>query len=102
MTATADWSILEIEGITETAYNAATRVHRQYHGTSDLEDLKQEALILLASKHVEMREAADDFGLARVHHKLVQDLTDSLKTEAKHRSSHVSYESLIEQAVDGE
>ncbi len=87
-----DWSVLEIDGVTDVASSASRRVAEQYHHTIERDDAYQEALILLARGANEVRAyvAADAMGL--LHHWLYCDLVNIVETEAKHRSKHISYE----------
>lgn len=91
---TGDWTVLDIDGVAETARSAASKVARQYANTTEYEDLHQEALILLAAKPATVRSYVNDphKGLRLLRHRLCCDLVDQVKTEAKHRASHTSYE----------
>lgn len=92
------WDVLEIEGVMQVARKAAARVASEYEGTIERDDAEQEAAILLATKADMVREVLGnpELGLGVLYRRLVQDLTDLVKTEAKRRSKHVSYESARE------
>ncbi|MEV0437813.1 hypothetical protein AB0I84_00645 [Streptomyces spectabilis] len=97
MTQSADWSVItrETEGI---AGRAARRVADGYGTrlTMEYDDAFQEALLLLATKADMVRGCLADpeLGPGVLHHRLVLDLTDQVKTQARHRARHVSYEAV--------
>lgn len=97
---TADWTVLDIDGVTDVARSAAARVAAQYQHTAEYDDLYQEALIRLAQTADVVRSYLADprKGAGLLHHRLWCDLVDSVKTEAKHRSRHISYEQAREGA----
>jgi DNA-directed RNA polymerase specialized sigma24 family protein len=85
-----DWTILEGEGVMDAVERAAREVARSYP-TFEAEDLAQDACLLVALRPDEYRV---DLGV--LHFRLVRDLIDQVKTEAKYRSKSVSRERLIE------
>ncbi|MEV7282625.1 hypothetical protein [Streptomyces sp. NPDC093111] len=95
MTESVDWSVItrETAGI---AGRAARRVADGYGSrlTMEYDDAFQEALLLLATKADMVRGCLADpeLGPGVLHHRLVRDLTDQVKTQARHRARHVSYE----------
>lgn len=92
-----NWDVLLIPGVIEIAESAAYKMADQYGLTFEYDDAFQEATILLATKHEMVRELMDKGEPGLLHFRLVQDLTDLVKTEAKHRSNLVSSERLLEQ-----
>lgn len=82
----ADWSVLEIEGVTDVAEAAARKVADQW-SVVEYEDLLQEAYIILASKPFEVREVLAK-GTGLLHHWLWCDLTN-LAEKLNRRSSTV-------------
>ena len=98
---TVDWTVLDIDGVTDVARNAATRLARQYATTIEYDDAFQEALIRLAHRPTRVRQCASETGeatLGTLCNELYGDLVDTIKTEAKHRNRHLSYELLREGA----
>ena len=93
---TADWTVLDIDGVADIAHSAAARVAAQYRHTTEYDDLLQEAHILLACAAGDVRDylADDTKGPGQLHHRLWCDLVDSVKTDAKRRSQHLSYETI--------
>lgn len=90
-----DWSILDRPGVLQVIRQAASRAHRQYEDVMDLEDLEQEATIMVVTTP-SLQEVADELGL--LQHRLMRDLGDWLLPQAKRRDQTVSYEALMEQA----
>jgi hypothetical protein len=91
-----DWSVLDMPGVIEIAEQAARKISEQYELTFEYDDAYQEALLILASKADMVREQVVGGHLGQLQFRLCQDLTDKVKTEAKHRTKHVSRERLIE------
>ncbi|MFG1602823.1 hypothetical protein [Actinoplanes sp. NPDC049265] len=91
---TGDWSVLDIDGVTEVAQKAAAKVAAQYRNTTEYDDLYQEAVIRLAEQADNVRGYIADpsKGLGLLHHRLWCDLVDMVKTEANRRTRHISYE----------
>lgn len=75
----ADWSILDEEGVVEIAESAARKVARKYQA-ADVEDLLQQAYIILATKTAEMRAALEG-GKSHLFRVLWQDLTNLAKVQ---------------------
>lgn len=92
--ATVDWTVLDIDGVTGVARSVASRVATQYRNTAEYDDVYQDALIRLAETPDVVRSylAGPDKGLGLLHHRLWCDMVDAVKTEAKHRARHISYE----------
>jgi hypothetical protein len=98
VTQTLDWDVLLIPGVIEIAEVAAHKMSEQYGLTFEYDDAFQEATIVLATKHEMTRKLMENGEPGLLHFRLLQDLTDQVKTVAKHRSNHVSRERLIEDA----
>ena len=105
MSESADWSVLTPEVLT-LAGRAARRIADGYEDrlTMEYEDAFQEAVLLLATKAAMVRECLADpeLGLGVLYHRLVLDLTDLIKTQARHRTRHTSYEAACERVGAGE
>ncbi|KPC89328.1 hypothetical protein ADL35_02515 [Streptomyces sp. NRRL WC-3753] len=93
----ADWSVLQDPEVVKVVERAARHMADKYASsvTIEQEDARQEGLILVAT-HPRLRECLHnpDVGLGVLHHRLVQLLTTRVRTEAKHRSGHSSFEVL--------
>ncbi|MFI5942229.1 hypothetical protein ACIBCB_18495 [Streptomyces uncialis] len=104
MTFTADWSVLTPE-VMAVAGRAARRVADGYEDslTMEYEDARQEALIALATQPGMVRECLNDsgLGLGVLCHRLTLDLKDQVKTEARRRIRHTSYEVALGAAEAG-
>ena len=90
----ADWTVLDLDGVTDVARSAAARVAAQYRHTTEFDDLLQDAYLNLAEAADEVRGylTDPDKGPGLLHHRLWCDLVDSVKTEAGRRTRQVSYE----------
>ena len=97
---TADWTVLDIDGVTNVARTAAARVAGQYRYVAEYDDLYQDALIRLAQAPDVVRDylTDPDKGLDLLRHWLWCDLVDTTRTEAARRNRHVSYEQVREAA----
>lgn len=97
-----DWTVLDIEGVTEVISKAAQKVANQYASTAaaEYDDLYQEGLIIAAQHADLVRQAIEDHGLGRVHHFVWCDLVDLVKTEAKHLSTRVSWDQATAPLAD--
>ncbi|MGW8743578.1 hypothetical protein [Streptomyces sp. NPDC055794] len=102
---TADWRVLDLPEVVALAGRAARRIADGYEDTLTMEydDARQEALIILATKPGMVNECLADpnLGLGVLYHRLYLDLTDRVKTEAKRRIRHTSYEAACEAAERG-
>lgn len=94
----ADWSVLERDGVMDVAERAALRVTNEWAPSFAYEDLLQEALIFLSTKR-DLREGLDEGGLGVLHHRLWSDLTDYARKENRRLHLNLSYDELVE-AVD--
>ncbi|WMI34770.1 hypothetical protein SEA_MARAV_48 [Streptomyces phage Marav] len=93
--ASADWSILDEEGVIGVAEVVALKAAEQYGLTLERDDAYQECLVLLATRHRQAREALS-VSTGVLHNWLWQRLRDKTLTEAKHRSRGQSYEAALE------
>jgi hypothetical protein len=95
---TVDWTVLDDPAVAGVAHSAAAKVARQYPTTTEYDDLHQDARLLLATDATTVRAYLDDpdKGVRLLHHRLWRDLIDSIKTDAQHRSQHLSYERIRE------
>lgn len=105
MSEAADWSVLTPDVMT-LAGRAARRMADGYEErlTMEYDDAFQEAALILATKPEMVREclAHQELGLGVLYHRLLLDLTDQIKTQARHRARHVSYEAACERVGAGE
>lgn len=105
MTGAADWRVLDLPEVVALAGRAARRIADGYEDTLTMEheDARQEALIILATKPTMVNECLADpsLGLGVLYHRLVLDLMDRVKTVAKYRCRHISYEAACEAAERG-
>jgi len=102
---TVDWTVLEIEGVMEVAERAARKVAGKYENTTEVEDMLQEAYIILALMPQRVRECSEGVRgatLGTLCYELEHDLVDKIKRTAEKRSQLVSRDFLIERvaAVD--
>ncbi|MFF4244278.1 hypothetical protein ACFYY2_07360 [Streptomyces sp. NPDC001822] len=100
-----DWRVLDLPILLTLAGRAARRIANGYEDTltMEYEDARQEALIILATKPDMVNECLGDpsLGPGVLYHRLVLDLVDRVKTEAKYRIRHTSYEAACEAAGEG-
>jgi hypothetical protein len=100
-----DWRVLELPEVVALAGRAARRIADGYEDTltMEYEDARQEALIILATKPAMVSECLSDpnLGLGVLYHRLVLDLVDRVKTEARRRIRHTSYEAACDAAEKG-
>jgi DNA-directed RNA polymerase specialized sigma24 family protein len=81
---------------------AARRIHKRYAQYSELEDLVQEAHIMVATRGDHQR-AIEDENYGYLQHQLELDLTDMLDTTVRRAQKNVSYDALREaQGADEE
>ncbi len=101
----ADWRVLDLPEVVALAGRAARRIADGYEDTltMEYEDARQEALIILATKPAMVNECLADpnLGLGVLYHRLVLDLVDRVKTEARRRIRHTSYEVACDAAEKG-
>lgn len=92
-----DWAVLEIEGVESVITQAARGISKneRYRNSVEIEDLEQDARILVATKE-DLQECAYEGSLGLLHTRLVCDLKDQYKTQAKHRNNTTSYDELLE------
>ncbi|SNS51055.1 hypothetical protein [Actinacidiphila glaucinigra] len=105
MTDSPDWRVLDLPEVVALAGRAARRIADGYEDTltMEYEDARQEALIILATKPGMVNECLADpsLGLGVLYHRLVLDLMDRVKTLAKYRCRHISYETACDAAEKG-
>lgn len=91
-----DWTVLELDGVTDVAENAARHVARQYKDVTEYDDMLQEAYLLLATdEKVRDYIDSDEVGLGALRHRIVQRLQNGLRDSGALRDS-VSLERLRE------
>jgi hypothetical protein len=92
---TMGWYAMELAGVDEVIERAARKVanNSKYGHAVELEDLAQEARILVATK-TDLQAVLAKPGI--LHHRLVQDLVDLVKTDAGRRDKTVSLDELNE------
>lgn len=93
----AEWSVLELEGLTDLVKDRAASVAAMFPTTADADDLEQEGLIWAATNASKVRElhAREDSLLSL---RIWSVLRDKVKTEATHSSQTVGIHRLYEQA----
>ncbi|MEU7643382.1 hypothetical protein [Streptomyces huasconensis] len=90
--AEVDWTVLtdpQVEGVVRAV---ARGFSRDYGLTLEYDDAYQETVLIAAERAPYVRQLLADAGPGLVHRWLSQRLRDRWLTEAKHRSTHVSYE----------
>ncbi|WAB08749.1 hypothetical protein SEA_ANDRIS_45 [Streptomyces phage Andris] len=96
----ADWSVLEDPETVKVAERAAYRLSRDYAdtGTIEYDDALQEATIILATRPGMVRDclSSPDLGYGVLYTRLHQALVKVVRTDAKHRTKHTSYESALD------
>jgi hypothetical protein len=101
----ADWQFLDLPEVVSLTGRAARRIADGYEDTLTMEydDARQEALLILATKPAMVSECLSDpnLGLGVLYHRLVLDLIDRVKTEARRRIRHTSYEAACNAAEQG-
>jgi hypothetical protein len=94
---TVDWAVLDLPKVQSVIRQAAKRAHKQYENVIDLEDLIQEATIMVATK-ADLQEAARMGEPGLLQHRLERDLGDWLLPRAKQARQTVSYDELVDNA----
>ena len=91
---TGDWTVLDIDGVTDVARSAAAKVAAQYTHIAEYDDLYQDALIALATQPDTVRSYVNDpnQGLGLLRHWLWCGLVEAARTEAARSNRHISYE----------
>lgn len=97
-----DWDVLSVEGVDEVIERAARSISKneKYRHAVEIEDLEQDARILVATKE-DLQECAYGDELGLLHHRLVQDLKDQYKTAARRADKSTSFDLLLEKAGVG-
>lgn len=99
-TKTADWSVLEIDGVMKVAENAARKVARQWAPSFELEDVTQDAYLILSTKADEARAVLEEGGLGRLGHWLWCDLQDAARKANRRSHLNTSYDAIVEGLVE--
>ncbi|TCC19983.1 hypothetical protein [Kribbella sindirgiensis] len=92
-----DWQALEVEGVDNVIVQAARSISKneRYRHAVEIEDLQQDARILVATKP-DLQECVYEGSLGLLHHRLVHDLKDQYKTEARRKDKTQSFDELWE------
>lgn len=96
---TVDWSVLDLPNVRDIVEQATRRVHQKYKGPVDMEDLKQEAMIKVATTP-NLQDAARGEEPGLLQFRLEQDLGDMLTPEVKRQEKTLSYDALVEGAEE--
>ncbi|GGL01742.1 hypothetical protein [Mangrovihabitans endophyticus] len=92
LSTTVDWTVLDLNGIPEIAHRAARKVATEYAGLVDLDDQRQDALILLATNPILVREHIEAGALGRLHRWIWCRLIDKARPIARRANQTISYE----------
>ena len=95
-TLTADWSVLEIEGVQKAAERAAKKIASAWAPSFELEDVVQDALILCATQADAVRTALEEGGIGRVHHMLWCDLQNEAVKRNRRQHLNTSYDAIVD------
>lgn len=98
-TKTANWAVLDLPLVQKVIDQAARRVHRRYENVIELDDLQQEATIMVVTRDnltSAAMKAESEPGL--LQHRLEQDLGDWVLPRAKQASQTISYDEITEGA----
>jgi len=92
-----DWEVLNVEGVEDVILQASRAMSRnvRYAHAVEIEDLQQEARILVATKE-DLQECVYEGSLGLLHSRLVRDLINAVETDARRRDRVVSYDALME------
>lgn len=94
----ADFSVLDLEGVREVALQAARRVHGKYKSYTELDDLHQEALVLIATTSDLLDCLLDEEPeLGLLQYRLERDLVDTVKTPVRQAQQTIPFD-RVEQA----
>ncbi len=94
----ADWSLLDREGVDDIARRAAGMVVGQYGEAFDVDDLHQDARILIATNPQVVKSYLDDNSEGYLSRWLVHRLTDSVRTQARRNENTIGIHRLYEVA----
>jgi len=92
-TKTVDWGVLDLPNVKAVIEQATRAAHRLYENVIELDDLMQEATIMVVTRQ-NLVSAAEEPGL--LQHRLEQDLGDYLLPRAKRAEKTVSYEEVTQ------
>ncbi|QWQ42075.1 hypothetical protein KME66_14450 [Streptomyces sp. YPW6] len=88
-----DWTVLDEEGVQSVARAVARQFGRDYALTLEEDDAHQEALVILATRARQARQALTQ-GTGVLHRWLHQRLRDQFLTEAGRRTALTSFDVL--------
>jgi len=95
------WTVLDIEGVREVATQAARRVNRRYSQVTELDDLTQDALILIATKGDLLScLEGDEPELGLLQYRVEMDLVNKAQTAANQQQRNIPFERL--EATEGD
>ena len=95
-----NFDYMQNETVLDIVDQAARRVHRKYEAHSDLEELRQEAFIIVSTAGDAARAIAnEDYGY--LQHQLEMDLVDLVRKEVRRTEKNVSFEMLRDACSDG-
>jgi hypothetical protein len=89
------WDLAMRDGVQSVIKQAVRAEHAARPNTTEIEDLTQDALIMVATTRNLIDAIEPEFQSGLLHHRLKQDLRDANLTEAKNTGNRVSYERLI-------
>lgn len=97
---TADWSVLDLAGVRDVADQAARRVHRKFAQYSVVDDLRQDALVAIATT-ADLLSCleGDEPELGLLQHRLECDLVNAMTTHARREQRTIPF-GRVEQADD--
>ncbi|MFF4646754.1 hypothetical protein [Streptomyces sp. NPDC001389] len=87
-----DWSVLAEPLLDSVAKAVARGFARDYGLTLEYDDALQEAVLVCAERSADVRRILSESGPGLLHRWLSQRLRNRWLTEARHRSTHTSYE----------